>query len=384
MLKNNESTRQSMSKSVSQSTSLDANQLQDIKINDNIDTNQKSINSKINRSVSENAPSKYEEFIKEHCKNFNVDWLNAEFDYLLGMVDKHDFRHDFSLTQKEIPELKEVLKVMIKPESERMFTRSIEVSKSMGISRRTARKYLLRLCKLRWCMKGRWVTYTDINPFLQFLFFLSPKTTPKFIRNFVPKQVDLLDMFSFPLLQAYREKVNDVKFIWSQKEPNFNQHYYPAIKRNVKFYPYFNGTLQIKAETDNGDFYATLPYNIHWTGRNKHVTLPMPFKFYGIQECGMSDKSDKLKVHFDNSITVGIPLGSASYSSRKLLHSWGQTHWSDMANRFLHKFWKNEYVECFDFKTHEEIIKNRLFYKAIPIKQVEESTLLLKQIIAEI
>lgn len=344
------------------------------------DTIQKSINSKRNRTIQENAPTKYESFIKESCKNFNLDWLNAEFDFLIYRIDNTIKAHDFSTSNKQIPELKEVLKLMV---SNGMFTRSIDVKNQLNMPRRTAQKYLLNLCKLRWCMKGRWVSYNDINPFLQMLFYLSPKNSGLFIKKYAPKQIDVLDLFAYPLFEAFNEKVNDVKFIWSQKEPSFDKHYFPSTIYSVKFYPYFNGTVQIKAETDNQDYYVTLPYNIHWTGRNKHVTLPIPFKFYGVQECGYST-NESLKVHFDNSITVSIPLGSASYTTKQLLKQWNMPHWSDMANRFMHKYWKNEYVECFDFKTHEEIIKNRLFYKAIPIKQVEEKTFLLKQLLAQI
>lgn len=319
--------------------------------------------------------------IEKHCKPFNLAWLDSGIDYLITCIDNYDFTHDFSLTQKEIPELKDVLRLMI---VRGMYVRSLDVVNKLKISRRTAQKYLLRLCKLRWCMRGRWVTYNDINPFLQFLIYLSPKKMGQLIHFFAPRQVDLLNLLSYSLLEAIDEKVNDVKFIWSQKEPDFGNDYFPSLQHIGKFYPYFNGTVQIKAETESRDYYSTLPYNIHWTGRNSHITLPIPFKFYGVQDVGYSSKINKLKVHFDNSITVGIPLGSASYSSRKLLNEWGLKHWSDMANSFMNKYWKNEYVETFNFQTHEEIIKNRLLYKAIPIKQVSQKTFLLKQCLAEI
>ena len=83
------------------------------KYNKTLGTTQKSINTKRNTSVRKNAPSKYALFIKKSCKSFNVSWLNAEIDYLLSTLNDYDFRHDFSMTNKEIPELKEVLKIMM-------------------------------------------------------------------------------------------------------------------------------------------------------------------------------------------------------------------------------------------------------------------------------
>jgi len=315
---------------------------------------------------------------KEHCERFNLNWLDHELKNLSMMLNLHDFTHDF-LSQKKLPKLKDVLEHMI---SYNMVTRSNWLAEDLDISRRTAQKYLKRLCYLRWLMRGRWVTFTDINPFLQLLIYLSPKETGKVVSSYAPKQIDLLKLFASPLLRAVDEKVNNVEIIWSQHEPTWGMHFFSRQGYYPRLYPYFNGTIQIKIETDERDFYATLPYNIHWTGRNCHITLPIPFEFYGVESCSYS--KGKLKVHFDNSVSVGIPLGSASYTSRQLLRQWGQTHWSDMSNRFLHKYWKNEYVECFSFETHEEILKQRLYNKTIPTKQASEKKFLLKQFLAEL
>lgn len=289
----------------------------------------------------------------------------------------NDKTNDFSHSQKEIPELVQTIDYMIQ---NNLGANTRYLANSLNISVRIAQKYLKILCDRHFCVRGKWVTFTDINPFFEMLIYFYPEKIKELVRTYAPKQVDLLDLFSYPLLEAVKHKVNNVEFIWSQHEPNFGQKYFPKQGYHAKLYPYFNGVLQTKAETDNGNYYSTLPYNIHWTGRNSHVTLPIPFRFYGIKEIGFS--SGALKVHFDNSITVTIPLGSASYTDRKLKHEWGQTHWSDSANRYMHKYWKNQYVECFDFETHEEIIKNRLYYKAIPIKQAEEKNLLLKQFLS--
>lgn len=346
-----------------------------IKLND---SKRKSINIKRQRTIQKNAPTKYESYIKKHCERFNMDWLNAEFSYLLTNVNKHDFTYDFSISQKQIPELKEVLKLIF---FNGMYTRSDFIKRKMDISLPTAQKYLLRLCKLRWCIRGRGVKFTDINPFLQFLVYTSYKNTSRLVQSFAPKQVDLLDIFTYPLFEALKEKVNDVSFIWSQHEPNFNQTYFPKVGYHPRLYPYFNGIVQIKVETDNENYFVTLPYNIHWDGTKKHITLPIPFKFFGIEECGYSNNG--LKVHFDNSITVAITLGSASWQTREEFNAGGVRHWSDIAKDFMHKYWKNEYVESSSFENHEKIIRNRLFYRDIPIKEFKEKDLILKQFLAE-
>lgn len=150
----------------------------------------------------------------------------------------------------------------------------------------------------------------------------------KVVKKFVPYQVDLLDLFTLPLQDAINDEVSDVQINWSQIEPAFGVKFFGNLKLpSRRIYLYWNGIVQIKAKGKEKTHFIVLPYNIHWTGRNSHITLPIHFRFYGVEKASYSKEA--LKIHFDTSVRTSIPLGSASWTTRKLLHKQGRKHWSD-------------------------------------------------------
>lgn len=310
----------------------------------------------------------------------NSEWIEKALEELLYIPKTNDKTNDFVRfkSRKTIPDLKKVIRKMLL-KTKGLTTWQIEAY--LGISKRLAQKYTKLLCELRWLIIGKWVTYNDLNPFLELIAGYYLKETCQICSKFVPYQVDFLDLFAYPLWLALNEKVLDVEIIWSQHEPNFSKQYFPNPTYHFrKIYPYWNGIVQFKIETDKKTHYAVLPYNIHWTGRNPHITLPIRHKLYGIKEVSFVKRG--LKVHFDNSITVGIPLGCASWVSRKLQHQWGMSHWSDIVARFLKKYWENEYVECWDFETHEQILRERLIDKKWLKDELKNRDLIIKQFLA--
>jgi len=330
--------------------------------------------------MSQKALSKYQKMVFQHCKPVNLKWIEEALDILHYIPETHVKTHDKTLFKKRqrmraIPKLEQVILEALKCNS-----CSISyLERVLGIKLRTVQKYTRILCKLRWLVFGRWYPFYDLNPFLELIIYIYPKKTRKVVSKFVSLQIDLLNLFALPLQYALDDEVSNVEIRWSQHEPTFGKTYFPkGIHLPVRrLYPYWNGILQLKIEADKKTHYVVLPYNIHWTGRNCHITLPIPFKFYGIESAAYS--KSETKIHFDNSIKVAIPSGSASYTTRSLLHKYGMKHWSDSVTRFMIKHWKNEYAECFNFKTHEQVLRDRLINKNIPIKQMADRDLIIKQ-----
>lgn len=313
--------------------------------------------------------------ILQHSRPVNMKWIGGALDTLV-IMPKTTLKTTVKKRKRirPIPQLEQaILEIIKRP----FLPTNRHLEKALGISLRTAQRYTQTLCQLRWLIKGRWYMRWDLNPFLELMVFLYPNKTRKIVSKFVSQQVDLLDLFALPLQSALNDKVLNVGMIWSQHHPNWNKRYFPKQGYYVKLYPYWNGIIQFKVETDKTTHYAVLPYNIHWTGRNCHITLPIPFKFYGIKRAAYSKSN--VKIHFDNSIKTTIPLGSASYTTRRLLHKYGMKHWSDSVTRFMIKYWKNEYAECFDFKTHEQVLRDRLINKNIPIKEIASRDFIIKQ-----
>jgi len=325
--------------------------------------------------MSQKPLGRYKTMVFEHCKPVNMKWIEEALDILYHIPKTHVKTHDKTRARmRAIPKLEQVILEALKCNS-----CSISyLERKLGIKLRTAQKYTHISCKLRWLIFGRWYPFYDLNPFLELLVYLYPKKVRKIVSKFAPLQVDLLELFASPLQLALKDKVSDVEIIWSQHEPNWNNRYFPQKAYFAKrLYPYWNGIIQFKVETDKKTHYAVLPYNIHWTGRNCHITLPISFKFYGIESATYS--KSEIKIHFDNTVRAAIPLGSASYTTRSLLHKYGMKHWSDSVTRFMIKHWKNEYTECFDFKTHEQVLRDRLINKNIPIKQIANRDFMIKQ-----
>ena len=48
----------------------------------------------------------------------------------------------------------------------------------------------------------------------------------------------------------------------------------------------------------------------------------------------------------------------------------------------MKKYWKNEYAECFDFDTHEQILKDRLMTKKGLTKEITDKQLIIEQFLA--
>jgi len=316
----------------------------------------------------------------QHCKSVKLKWIEEALDILYNIQEiqvKTQVKRKTKRTRlREIPKLEDIVFHTVAINSCDMSW----ITKELGLNLRTAQHYTRMLSKLRWVIFGRWYPFYDPNPFLEHITYIFPQKIWKIVKKFAPLQVDLLDLFAMPLEFALQDEISDVDFRWSQVEPTFGISYFPNISLpNRRLYPYWSGIVQIKIEGKKKTYYVVLPYNIHWTGRNCHITLPIPFNFYGIESATYS--KGELKVHFDNSVKTTIPLGSASYTTRSWLHKYKMKHWSDSVTRFMIKHWKNEYAECFDFKTHEQILRNRLINKTRLMNEIADRDFIIKQIL---
>lgn len=320
------------------------------------------------------ALKKYEKMIVQHCKTANLKWIEEALEQVLYMP-KTTVK---TTVKRRIRPLHQLEDVMYEAMNHNGY-RNSDLVYDLNIDMRTAQRYTRKLCQLRWLARNGWYLYYIPNPFLRCMLY--PKKLEKIISKFVPLQVDLLKLFAYPLQLALKDEISSVEVIWSQVEPNWGKSYFPKnFSFRRPFYPYWNGIIQIKAEGKKQTYYSILPYNIHWNGRNCHICLPIPFSFYGV-ESAMYSKG-KATIHFDNSVIVSIPLGSASYTTRGLLHKCGYHHWSDSLRRFMEKYWKSEYAECFDFDTHEQVLRDRLINKETSTNQITNKHLIIQQYLA--
>ena len=289
----------------------------------------------------------------------------AQFESLCSMQGRTIQRtiQTFAKYRKHNPILTQIVEDLVNGAT--MFTTSSDFARVYKISRRVAQKYLKRLCELRWLAKELFPPYGhNLNPFYELMIQIEPRY--KCLTKFAMYQIDLLDLLTLPLFNGLNEKVENAEIIWSQHEPKHGHECFPT--NSVRIYPYWNGILQIEIKTHGFPLCCVLPYNIHWTGRNAHITLPIKWAFYGIKEVTFT--KDKVKVHFDESTTVAIPLESASWSTRKELHEAKRKHWSDSTDRFLHKYWENQYVEAWDFQNHVKLLRMRLINKTLPLTEL--------------
>ena len=314
--------------------------------------------------------------VHNHCKGFRIGWVAQALDILYDTSTLHVKRQvKIKRKTKALRQIKALEDVVLLTIAQNWCDNDWFHHK-LQLKKRTARHYTNMLCKLRWIVYR--FPFYDPNPFLECLTSFFPKKTRSVVKKFVPYQVDLLDLFSLPLQDAINDEISDVQINWSQIEPSFGVKYFGNLKfPSRRIYPYWNGIVQIKAKAKKKTHYVVLPYNNHWTGKNSHITLPIPFRFYGVEKATYSKGT--LKIHFDNSVRTSIPLGSASWTTRKLLHKHGMKHWSDFINSFLLKYWKNEYVECFNFETHEKVLKNRLINKTRPVNEIINKELILEE-----
>jgi len=305
--------------------------------------------------------------VQNHSKGFRTGWAAHALDILYDTSTLHVKRQ--VKTKRKRTRLRKIKAL------EDVIYQTIAINScdndwlhhKLQLTKRTARHYTNMLCKLRWNVHN--FSFYDPNPFLECLLYFFPQRTWRIVKKFASYQVDLMDLFTLPLQEAISDEISDVQINWSQIEPTFGAKYFGNLKfPSRRIYPYWNGIVQIKAEGKKKTHCAILPYNIHWTGRNSHITLPIPFRFYGIEKAAYS--KGVLKIHFDNSIRTAIPLGSASWFTRKLLNNQGKKHWSNFINSFMSTYWKSEYSECFNFDTHEKVLRNRLINKTRPINEI--------------
>jgi len=317
------------------------------------------------------ALKKYEKMIVQHCKSADLKWIEEALEQVL-YIPKTTLKTTVKRRIRQLPQLEDVMYNAMN-----RGYRNRDLADDLNIEMRTAQRYTRKLCELRWLARNGWYTFWIPNPFLKCMVY--PKKLEKIISKFAPLQVDLLRLFAYPLQLALKDKISSVEVIWSQIEPNFNRQYFQHFVRRP-FYPYWNGIIQIKAEGKKQDYYSVLPYNIHWTGRNPHICVPIPFNFYGVKSSMYS--KGKATIHFDNSIVVSIPLRSASWTTRSLEHKCGYHHWSDFLKRFMLRYWKNEYAECFDFQTHEKVLRDRLTNRNRPTKEITNRDFIIQQYLA--
>ena len=312
----------------------------------------------------DNALRTYRFMIDTQCDNFRQYWLVESLKSIALQVEK-SIKKSVKTVQRvrkfrEIPMLSNIILEMVRNPC--MCTTE-EISDLLNLPKPSVSRYLRQL------KKRRWLIYFDygyeINPFLKWLIhFTGQNLVPvwKEILSFPKYQIDLLNLFTMPLFDALKDDIQNVEFIWSQIEPDWDNNYFEGYTLPPeKMYPYWSGFLQVKADSPTQEYHVTFPYNIHFDGKKPHVTLPIPFRFYGIENAQYSQT--ELKVHFDSSISAAIPLGSATWHERIISHKCNMRHWTDGIQKLLHTDWENQYSECTDFKIHEKLIKQILIDK---------------------
>ena len=314
--------------------------------------------------IYNNGLNRYKEMVTLGCSDFNKTWmlkaLNSlsltEASYSKSYAKRLQIKE---LRPKRITDMPKLPHIVCACTFYNNVDRQLILNET-DLNIQTSKKYLPLLQKLRWIKFHDY--FYEANPFLNCLLSLSKGHEETFLSiiNNSRYQIDLLHLFSSPLVEALRDKILKVEFIWSQINPDFEINYFGDLDAEPfnKMYPFWNGLLQIKAQSKVNTYNVVLPYNIHWDGTKPHITLPIPFLFYGILEAQYTN--DELKIHFDGSIKTSIPLGSATWHNRKISRQLKMKHWSDPIDRILDQHWSNQYVECSTFKTHEKLISLRL------------------------
>ena len=107
------------------------------------------------------------------------------------------------------------------------------------------------------------------------------------------------------------------------------------------------------------------------------IFLPI-WAFLGKDEAQHTKEGTNIR--FSNSITTMVPTGSASDTTRKNRNRVGLKHWIDDFDKWMDKYWKNEYVETLDFITMEEIFRKRLIDKKwSPFEEIRRGSMVLAE-----
>lgn len=236
----------------------------------------------------------------------------------------------------------------------------------------------------RWTIIDKGIEVENrLNPFLDYIKEYNNEKW-EFLLNYA--NYDLLDLFNFPFLQAKKEGIHNIKVYW-----------YPDDM--IPFKVYWNGIVFFKIETiRKNEYFAVLPYQVHWSGENPHVTIPLKHGLFDIEtkkhiienvwlEDGM------IKIHFDFSLKLGIPVyNSGNYNNayaknrilrniakksltvkreveKRKLHlrtyhllqynSEGKKYWRHLD--FIERYWNNhDYVEFNNPEKFESVINKLL------------------------
>lgn len=233
------------------------------------------------------------------------------------------------------------------------------------VNRRTLRRYLNELQRLRWIRRFAKAYHT--NPF--FLNLLDHDKQFWWLMEYARFKIDFFEIFNIPLKSALEHKIRAIEI----------GHY--KIRMGY-FNPIFDGVVCIKLETEAGrQLQTTLPYNVHAQSkivgrqRNKpvvnacgiqHICLPLSWSIFDIVKPSYYGSNRKRShhlgtpnkpfeyIHFDNSISImHQPKGSTYMLWEKEIHK--------MEKDSL-KWWNGkgkEYVEFCSFDTLQRLFEVR-------------------------
>ena len=223
------------------------------------------------------------------------------------------------------------------------------------VNRRTLRRYLNELQRLRWIR--RFAKAYHINPF--FLNLLDHDKQFWWLMEYTPFKIDFFEIFNIPLKSALEHKIRAIEI----------SHY--KIRKGY-FNPIFDGVVCIKLEMEVGQQVQTiLPYNLHGQhayGKNyiPHYCIPLSWSLFDIEKASYYGSTCKRShharafnkpaefIHFDDSISIMFqPKGLTYMLWEKEMHK--------MEKDSL-KWWNGkgkEYVEFCSFDTLQRLFETR-------------------------
>jgi len=175
-----------------------------------------------------------------------------------------------------------------------------QLLQELGLTKWQYQKLMEKLKRNRWIITICH-NVNQLNPFFRLLLGASNKWV--YLAKYATNH-DFLDLFSIPFYLAKKEKPVDL-YIHFEK--------YPIFKA------YFDGLAFFQIQTQKSFHYTVLPINIHYSGANPHITLPMKHDIFELETCGKRKikeiwiEGNRLWVHFDNSISLSLMFKSASW-----------------------------------------------------------------------
>jgi len=213
-------------------------------------------------------------------------------------------------------------------------------------SERSLRYHISELIRLKWLMRVQGQKIM-LNPLLQFLLehnVVSPK-----ILEFACYKIDFHKLLNYPLTLIKNPIEFRAKVMWQKKPEGVKTT--KIIPSTPQLWNIFHGILYITAKMKNGlEVQTFLPINYHYDSLktkymkkrvvNPHYTVPCEWDLFNIKECGYysgfnKNANRRVKVHFDNSITVMF-----------FKNSKGSWFYKEPYQKAIQKWNGSQFIEC--------------------------------------